>query len=205
MIERDFCQQGHKTASSHARSPKKAAGPWFPKGPRPRSRCGRISRVLSLRLFPPLDLDGGSWSGHAGMGGHFSRRDVAVAVGTLVLPGGRGAPQRSTRPHTAGPAAGDPVRRTGPPKGLRDLARGGVYRAPAVTSRAVRSYRNRFTLTFRGPEAPDGGLFSVALSRAPRSRAGGWALPTAVSCRARTFLCRSGSAPRGSGRLSAPS
>src|SRR5206468_3952023 len=73
---------------------------------------------------------------------------------------------------------------------LLDLARGGVFRAPPVTGRAVRSYRTFSPLPDPALRRAIGGLFSVALSRArdPSLIPGGWALPTAVSCRSRTFL-----------------
>ncbi len=79
---------------------------------------------------------------------------------------------------------------------LFGLARGGVCHAAPVTSGAVGSYP-----TFSPLPAPckhdAGGIFSVALSRVRsaadlRQRcANGWALPTTVSCRARTFLSSS--------------
>lgn len=67
---------------------------------------------------------------------------------------------------------------TSPCRRLRDLARGGVFRAPRVTTRAVRSYRTFSPLPdpasiLRSPRAI-GGSFSVALSRArdPTGRVG---------------------------------
>ena len=56
---------------------------------------------------------------------------------------------------------------------LLALARGGVYRAPTVTSRAVRSYRTFSPLPVSRRVGTIGGVFSVALSLAPRPRAGG--------------------------------
>lgn len=117
-------------------------------------------------------------------GGHFSCRAVA----------GRG-PQRPTRPAPPGQGVvpGKAVNR-----GLRGLARGGVFRAPAVASRAVRSYRTFSSLPDPPSPGAIGGLFSVALS-VVRDMPNAWALPTAVSCRARTFLTR-----RPEGRLVRP-
>ena len=58
-------------------------------------------------------------------------------------------------------------------RGLCDLARGGVCRAPTLTRRAVGFYPAVSPLP--DPEEPRaiGGLFSVALSRAPNPGAGG--------------------------------
>ena len=97
-----------------------------------------VSRVLSRRVVPAGE--GGPARGR----GHFSRRAVADAVPAAARSTRRPIdrmPERSTRPHSAGPAAGDKPQRDPSPKGLHDLARGGVYRAPRVATRAVRSYR----------------------------------------------------------------
>lgn len=73
---------------------------------------------------------------------------------------------------------------------LLDLARGVVCRAPSVTSRAVRSYRTISPL----PVMPAKRLVGthrryVFCGTVPDPRpADRWALPTAVPCRARTFL-----------------
>jgi len=69
---------------------------------------------------------------------------------------------RSTREHRAGrPQSLAQARRAAPRPS--DLAPGGVYRAAAVTCGAGGLLHHRFTLT-AWPK-PDGGLFSVALSR----------------------------------------
>ncbi len=109
----------------------------------------------------------------AGPGDHFSCRAVADAI-------------RVNDPSDL-PASFRPDRPSGSRRrGLRDLARGGVYIAPTVTSRAVRSYRTLSPLPVP-PGGAIGGLLSAALALA-RDRTGGWALPTTVSFRARTFL-----------------
>jgi hypothetical protein len=92
-------------------------------------------------------------------------------------------PERSTRSLSVGPTA---LYAEADKRELRDLARGGVYHAPAVTSRAVRSYRTlsplpvlvgqvsdlSFRKTARRAVPPAiGGLLSVALARA-RDRRG---------------------------------
>ena len=103
------------------------------------------------------------------------------------------------------PPAGRTDRRPSPPRrrkarGLLDLARGGVCLAPAVAGRAVRSYRTfsplpRLGSRWRGRPRRSAVCFlwhypgpatDAACLRAARS--GRWALPTTVSCRARTFL-----------------
>lgn len=85
--------------------------------------------------------------------GHFSRARVAANL------------QQPTRPSiTAGQAA--TVTPKAPIRGLHGLARGGVCRAPSVTTRAVGSYPTLAPLpdpTFR---RAIGGLLSVALSLA---------------------------------------
>ena len=83
-------------------------------------------------------------------GGHPSGTAVA---GSLV---------RSTREHRAGrPRSLAQARRVAPRPS--DLAPGGVYQAAAVTCGAGGLLHHRFTLAAR--PKPDGGLFSVALSR----------------------------------------
>ncbi len=119
------------------------------------------------------------------MRSHFSCHAVADAV--------RGSKAPSTRPVPI-----DRISRVMPGHDgeLLGLARGGVYHAPTVTSRAVRSCRTLSPLPVR---------VSIACDRSTPSAVcflwhfpspldpcqGGWALPTTVSCRARTFLSRS--------------
>jgi len=136
---------------------------------------GRL-RMVSRVLFRSRQLLDGGWG--ESRGDHFSARRVAA-------PGRESAhaPSRSGLPV--------PIGRTS--RELCDLARGGVYRAPIVANRAVRSYRTISPLPDPGFHPAIGGVFSVALSltrdrdaEAPCS--GRWVLPTTVSCRARTFL-----------------
>ena len=94
-----------------------------------------------------------------------------------------------------------------PRRGLLGLARGGVYRARDVAAAAVRSYRTFSTLPVPTPRAMPaiGGVFSVALSLNRRlTPVARWALPTALSCRARTFLSRVSPAARGRTPLPRP-
>ena len=132
--------------------------------------------MVSRVLFRARQLLDGGWG--ESRGDHFSARRVAAPGRESAA-----APSRSGLPV--------PIGRTS--RELCDLARGGVYPAPIVTDRAVRSYRTISPLPDPGVGPAIGGVFSVALSLArDRSAAapcsGRWALPTTVSCRARTFL-----------------
>jgi len=216
-----------------------ATTPGFP-GVVSRVRRGRISRVLSLQRFPAFHSPVGSMTGacdgravdracrdgrpflsplrrRSGRGGaraeavHPGRSGVAASA-SFVAPAVHPPPLRPNQSSHAG------LRRRGGK--LRDLARGGVFHAPSVTRRAVRSYRTFSPLPdpLRGrPKAPaprPSAVSSLWHCPAPatetpvarRPVAGGWALPTAVFCRARTFLrspLPTGEENAG-GRLSAP-
>ena len=67
------------------------------------------------------------------------RAAISLAA-PLPTRSGTHIPERSTRSLPAGPAV-PPVAETKDGRELHDLARGGVYRAPDVATRAVRSYR----------------------------------------------------------------
>ncbi len=146
--------------SGARRFPKTAAGPRFPWGPR-LDRVRTISRVLSRRPEGVRRWRPFLWPRRC-------RRDPGLAARAVYpSPSDRtGRPPLSGRPR--GRALGEGGRR------LRDLARGGVCRAPAVASRAVRSYRTFSPLP--EPLRAIGGFFSVALSLTRDrgcSRAGG--------------------------------
>ena len=86
------------------------------------------------------------------MGDHFSARAVANTMRSMLLP----APY--------------PSQKCGSHMTLLGLARAGVYRAPLVTKRAVRSYRTFSPLPVADDpkiNQPIGGSFSVALSLDP--------------------------------------
>jgi hypothetical protein len=190
--------------------PKRPRAPAFLRGPR-RGRVRLVSRVLSRPAVSARDLDGAPERTFR-RGRPFlcpdalPRRGREHRLGEPTYPSsGLPAPFRPDRPC--------PLARG---QGLLDLARGGVCRAPAVASRAVRSYRTLSPLPDPPSRGAIGGLLSVALSRArdrpgrigsesrpTRACSGGWALPTTVSCRARTFLRRACQVPA-RGRLAAP-
>ena len=90
-----------------------------------------VSRVLSALWFPINPIDGGPLGaiGPSWLGDYFSARIVATAMRSVMLP----APYPILRSPNKGYA-----RRH---EDLLGLARGGVYHAPIVTNRAVRSYR----------------------------------------------------------------
>ena len=108
-----------------------------------------------------LPFDGG-WIGPDQLGDYFSARSVANAMRSVMLP----APYPILRSPNKGYA-----RRH---EDLLGLARGGVYHAPIVTNRAVRSYRTLSPFpvpSWKRAGSPFylaiGGLLSVALSLVP--------------------------------------
>ena len=109
-------------------SPPPQKWPWAPisRGPRSGERGGKPSSVLPPRPCPLTGARGReAWA--------------AISLAPPLPAGSSGLPA----PGSTGPVALDKSARRAdlPGQGLFDLARGGVCRAPAVASRAVRSYR----------------------------------------------------------------
>ncbi|MDB5347371.1 MAG: hypothetical protein JWP89_5748 [Schlesneria sp.] len=73
---------------------------------------------------------------------------------------------------------------------LLGLASGGVYRAGPVTRSAGALLPHRFTLTTPPPSCEERRLLAVYFLWHCPGSCERWALPTTVSCEARTFLCR---------------
>jgi hypothetical protein len=152
----------------------------IPNAPKTAAPRGGVPRGVRLRLGAagkpgsvlargfPLPYDGGS-AGPSGLGRPFLCRTP------LPTPGGLSPPAPDPTPRSPDRGRG-PLRTRG---SLLGLARGGVYRAPAVTSRAVRSYRTLSPLPDPGRAPAIGGLLSVALSlalsRTLSGVSGGWA------------------------------
>jgi len=126
-----------------------------------------------------LPFDGG-WIGPDQLGDYFSARAVANTMRSIMLP----APY----PILRSPNEGYVLRH----EDLLGLARGGVYLAPAVTRRAVRSYRTFSPFPVPGRTWPSGVYFLWHFPSFPAASGcwcwNGWGLPTAVFFRARTFL-----------------
>ena len=132
--------------------------------------CRRVSRVLSARAVPASlpGFDGGS-----GEGGRACPRRAAISLGASLPARSSGLPASCRSDRSSSFRS----------RKLRDLARGGVCRAPLVAERAVRSYRTVSplpdpVLCARRKARAIGGLISVALSltRDP-VRAGGCCPP----------------------------
>ena len=125
--------------------------------------------IAKVRELVPFTASEGStrWSGESGFGvGSGGDGESACRRDSVQRLPAPGWPSICAVYPGAAPLLLRGPGRTGRPYPLSDLAPGGVYRAAAVTSDAVRSYRTVSPLPVRRTRGPGaiGGLFSVALS-----------------------------------------